>query len=288
MGKVLALVSRRARGARRRSERRSRTTRGGTTTGRAPSNPLTLNVGDNVNSSWDAYLNDGDLGLGCVERARPDRSVRRERTGSTCSPTSGRIEVCNARLRQHGLARHRADLGAAQPHHAGDDEGERHVLRQLAVQHAAWRQTRHVPGGRARLRARPPGRELQQREPRDVHGLHERPRRSAVERAPERARLRAARVDLRAPGRLGGGGTAAATRTSRAARRTSATRRRSRRRAERTATSTSTNCRTADTASRTSSGRRSARNAPNARAGKPALSNDQCSAPASAGRFTRP
>jgi hypothetical protein len=59
------------------------------------SNPLVLNVGDNVNSDWDSYLNEAisDWDQSSVLALT---GVGGGTTPSTCSPTSGRIEVCNA------------------------------------------------------------------------------------------------------------------------------------------------------------------------------------------------
>src|SRR5215207_1630939 len=59
------------------------------------SNPFTLKVGDNVNSTWDTYLNEA------ISDWNPSTvldlsKVNGSTTGSTCAPTSGRIEVCNA------------------------------------------------------------------------------------------------------------------------------------------------------------------------------------------------
>ena len=78
-------------------------------------------------------------------------------------------------LRKHRLARRCPDLARERhvAHHAGDSEGERHVLQHNYVQHSGVAQPGDVPGGRAHIRPRPPGRELQQRQPRNVHGLHE-------------------------------------------------------------------------------------------------------------------
>lgn len=57
-------------------------------------NPLTLQVASNVNAGWDGYLNtaisDWDAsGVLNLSKAAPNGS------GSTCTPTSGRIVVCN-------------------------------------------------------------------------------------------------------------------------------------------------------------------------------------------------
>lgn len=59
------------------------------------SNPFTLKVGDNVNSAWDSYLNEA------ISDWNPSTvldltKVTGSTSGSTCAPTSGRIEVCNA------------------------------------------------------------------------------------------------------------------------------------------------------------------------------------------------
>jgi len=59
------------------------------------SNPLTLNVGDNVSTGWDSYLTDAvsDWNTSSVLDLT---KVAGGTTGSTCAATSGRIEVCNA------------------------------------------------------------------------------------------------------------------------------------------------------------------------------------------------
>jgi hypothetical protein len=59
------------------------------------SNPLSLDVGNNVNQGWDGYLNDAisDWSASSVLELT---KVSGGTTGSTCAPTSGRIEVCNA------------------------------------------------------------------------------------------------------------------------------------------------------------------------------------------------
>jgi hypothetical protein len=58
-------------------------------------NPLALNVGDNVTSGWDSYLNEAisDWNSSSVLELS---GVTGGTTGSTCAPTSGRIEACNA------------------------------------------------------------------------------------------------------------------------------------------------------------------------------------------------
>jgi hypothetical protein len=65
------------------------------------SNPFTLSVGDNVDSSWDAYLNEAIADWS-------DSSVLdlQKVTGGTkpkpCRATAGRIEACNARYGNNG------------------------------------------------------------------------------------------------------------------------------------------------------------------------------------------
>lgn len=59
------------------------------------SNPFTLKVGDNVNSAWDAYLDEA------ISDWNPSTVLNLTKVaGSTapksCRPTAGRIEVCNA------------------------------------------------------------------------------------------------------------------------------------------------------------------------------------------------
>src|SRR5215211_7442975 len=59
------------------------------------SNPFTLKVGDNVGSAWDSYLNEAisDWNPSVVLNLT---KVSASTSGSTCAPSSGRIEVCNA------------------------------------------------------------------------------------------------------------------------------------------------------------------------------------------------
>ena len=65
------------------------------------SNPFTLKVGDNVNSAWDAYLDEAisdwsDSSLLQLEKVTGGTSPR------SCRPTSGRIEACNAKYGNTG------------------------------------------------------------------------------------------------------------------------------------------------------------------------------------------
>lgn len=59
------------------------------------SNPFTLKVGDNVNSAWDAYLDEAisDWSASSVLNLTKVAGGAKPRN---CRPTSGRIEVCNA------------------------------------------------------------------------------------------------------------------------------------------------------------------------------------------------
>lgn len=58
------------------------------------SNPFTLKTGDNVNSAWDTYLTTA------ISDWNPSSVLNLTKVtgqgGSSCAPTSGRIEVCNA------------------------------------------------------------------------------------------------------------------------------------------------------------------------------------------------
>lgn len=64
-------------------------------------NPFTLKVGDNVNSAWDAYLNEAiadwnqSTVLDLVKVAGGTRP-------KNCRPTNGQIEACNARYGNNG------------------------------------------------------------------------------------------------------------------------------------------------------------------------------------------
>jgi hypothetical protein len=64
-------------------------------------NPVTIRVGDNVNSAWDAYLN------GAVNDWNDSNVINLTKVaGGTraknCRPTSGKIEACNARYGNNG------------------------------------------------------------------------------------------------------------------------------------------------------------------------------------------
>src|SRR5215216_8095052 len=65
------------------------------------SNPFTLKLGDNVSSTWDSYL--GTTSADWSKSTVLDTTIVGGRTSSaTCSPTSGRVEVCNAAYGQNG------------------------------------------------------------------------------------------------------------------------------------------------------------------------------------------
>lgn len=56
------------------------------------SNPFTVKLGDNVSSGWDAYLSEASSDWSASSVL--DTTVVAG-NGSNCSPTSGRVEVCN-------------------------------------------------------------------------------------------------------------------------------------------------------------------------------------------------
>ena len=59
------------------------------------SNPFTIKLGDNVSGSWDAML--GIASSDWSQSSVLDTTIVAGGTnGSTCAPTSGRVEVCNA------------------------------------------------------------------------------------------------------------------------------------------------------------------------------------------------
>jgi hypothetical protein len=65
------------------------------------SNPFTLQLGDNVSSAWDSYL--VTTSADWSESTVLDTTKVGGRTSpATCSPTSGRVEVCNAAYGQNG------------------------------------------------------------------------------------------------------------------------------------------------------------------------------------------
>jgi hypothetical protein len=59
------------------------------------SNPFTLKLGDNVNSSWDSYLTAASSDW-TASSVLNTRVVASNKTPATCSPTNGMVEVCNA------------------------------------------------------------------------------------------------------------------------------------------------------------------------------------------------
>lgn len=76
------------------------------------SNPLALNVGDNVSTAWDAYLA-GAISDWNVSTVLDLNGVAGG-GGKNCRPTSGRIEVCNRKYGNNGW------LGLAQIWASGD------------------------------------------------------------------------------------------------------------------------------------------------------------------------
>jgi hypothetical protein len=65
------------------------------------SNPFTLKVGDNVNSTWDSYLDttNSDWSQSTVlELAKVTGAAK----GRNCRPSSGRVEVCNGAYGNNG------------------------------------------------------------------------------------------------------------------------------------------------------------------------------------------
>jgi hypothetical protein len=71
------------------------------------SNPFTLTLGDNVSSTWDSYLGTTSTDWS-ASSVLDTRVVPSQKDPTTCRPTSGRVEVCNAAYGQNGW------LGVAQ------------------------------------------------------------------------------------------------------------------------------------------------------------------------------
>jgi hypothetical protein len=65
------------------------------------SNPFTLKVGDNVDSTWDAYLNQA-IADWSQSNVLDLTKVAGGTRPKNCRPTSGRIEACNARYGNNG------------------------------------------------------------------------------------------------------------------------------------------------------------------------------------------
>lgn len=65
------------------------------------SNPFTLKTGDNVSSAWDAYLDEA-IGAWNASSVLNLTEVAGGTRPKNCRPTSGRIEVCNARYGNNG------------------------------------------------------------------------------------------------------------------------------------------------------------------------------------------
>ena len=77
------------------------------------SNPFTLNLGDNVSSTWDSYLiaasvPDDSINDWSDSSVLDTKVVPSQKDPTTCRPTSGRVEVCNAAYGTNGW------LGVAQ------------------------------------------------------------------------------------------------------------------------------------------------------------------------------
>ena len=71
------------------------------------SNPFTLKLGNNVSSGWSGYLNTASSDWS-VSTVLDTTIVAGNTNGTTCAPTSGRVEVCNANYGDTGW------LGVAQ------------------------------------------------------------------------------------------------------------------------------------------------------------------------------
>lgn len=65
------------------------------------SNPFTLTVGDNVNSTWDPYLNEA-ISDWTASSVLNLTKVASNKAARTCKPTAGRIEACNASYGNNG------------------------------------------------------------------------------------------------------------------------------------------------------------------------------------------
>jgi hypothetical protein len=83
-------------------------------------NPFTLRVGDNVSSSWDSYLNEA-ISDWSASSVLDLTKVAGGTSGSTCAPTAGRIEACNANYGNTGW------LGIAQIWIQRERRGQSHI-----------------------------------------------------------------------------------------------------------------------------------------------------------------
>jgi hypothetical protein len=66
------------------------------------SNPFTLKTGDNVDASWDAYLDEAIADWSDSGVLDLLKVAGGNRTAKNCRPTAGRLEVCNARYGNTG------------------------------------------------------------------------------------------------------------------------------------------------------------------------------------------
>ena len=163
-------------------------------------NPFALRTGDNVTSAWTRLPGRSHQRLESstvLDLVKVSGAAK----GKNCRPTAGRIEVCNAAYGNNGW------LGIAQIWATGA-----HITQAVAKMNDTYFNTAHLQhAGLAALVmcqeiAHDFGLDHQDEnfnnaEPRLVHGLHERSRRPAQQRTPERARLRPAVDHLRAPRR---------------------------------------------------------------------------------------
>ena len=173
-------------------------------------NPLVLSVGDNVDSRWEDNLSDAITDWNKSSVLQSEHGLGRDESSELWSERLAGWKSAMARTvpRAGSASRRSGSRQAATSPRRRPSSTTR--TSNPGVQHGRLATPRHVSGDRARLRARSPGRELQQSEPRHVHGLHERPQVGRAEQArdepaPEPARLRRARHDLLPSRRLGRG-----------------------------------------------------------------------------------
>src|SRR5215216_2806359 len=104
------------------------------------SNPFTLKLADNVTSQWDTYLRttSSDWSLSSV---LDTRVVHGKKNPAICSPTTGRVEVCNAAYGQNnwlGLAQ--IWINSSQHIVAGTTKVNDTYLNTATYNTAAWKQ----------------------------------------------------------------------------------------------------------------------------------------------------
>ena len=136
------------------------------------SNPFTLKLDNNVTTAWTPTSPPPLLtGLPppCSTRAIITAIGLSEHAVSPAPAGSRSATATYGNNGWLGVARSRS----AATHHPAHGQAQRHLLQHSDLQHAPWRQPRHVPRGRPHVGLDHQDVNFDQHEPRDLHGLHQ-------------------------------------------------------------------------------------------------------------------